>query len=151
MVGPDVEVTFTAALCGNASASDLEWVYDAAVGKRLYINPHYFVFADFGRKIDNTTGIPCAYAVHEWRQVRTDAKGRYQGESADYTGVVFTALGNRDLKPERSTELELGAPVQRRPLRRVLVANSLTAASTEPGSGARGTGGRLSTKANVKA
>jgi TonB-linked SusC/RagA family outer membrane protein len=35
-------------------------------------------------------------------------KGRYQGESADYTGVVFTALGNRELKPERSTELELG-------------------------------------------
>ena len=34
--------------------------------------------------------------------------GRYQGESADYTGVVFTALGNRDLKPERSTEIELG-------------------------------------------
>jgi len=34
--------------------------------------------------------------------------GRYQGEGADYTGVVFTALGNRELKPERSTELELG-------------------------------------------
>jgi TonB-linked SusC/RagA family outer membrane protein len=34
--------------------------------------------------------------------------GRYQGESGDYTGVVFTALGNRGLKPERSTELELG-------------------------------------------
>ena len=34
--------------------------------------------------------------------------GRVQGESADYTGVVFTALGNRELKPERSTELELG-------------------------------------------
>ena len=34
--------------------------------------------------------------------------GRVQGESADFTGVVFTALGNRELKPERSTELELG-------------------------------------------
>jgi choline dehydrogenase-like flavoprotein len=47
-------------------------------GRRFYINPHYFVFADFGRDIDNQTGIPCAYAVHEWRQVRTDARGRYQ-------------------------------------------------------------------------
>jgi TonB-linked SusC/RagA family outer membrane protein len=41
-------------------------------------------------------------------QFYSATKGRYQGESADYTGVVFTALGNRDLKPERSTELELG-------------------------------------------
>jgi choline dehydrogenase-like flavoprotein len=49
------------------------------VGKRFYINPHYFVFADFGRPIDNQTGIPCAYAVHEWREVRTDAQRRYQG------------------------------------------------------------------------
>jgi choline dehydrogenase-like flavoprotein len=48
-------------------------------GSRFYINPHYFVFADFGRDIDNQTGIPCAYAVHEWRRVRTDARGRYQG------------------------------------------------------------------------
>ncbi len=48
------------------------------VGRRFYINPHYFVFADFGRAIDNQTGIPCAYAVHEWRQVQTDKFGRYQ-------------------------------------------------------------------------
>ncbi|HEY0671622.1 MAG TPA: GMC family oxidoreductase N-terminal domain-containing protein [Longimicrobiales bacterium] len=48
-------------------------------GRRFYINPHYFVFADFGRDIDNQTGIPCAYAVHEWRQVRTDERGRYAG------------------------------------------------------------------------
>ena len=41
-------------------------------------------------------------------QFYSATKGRYQGESADYTGVVFTALGNRELKPERSTELELG-------------------------------------------
>jgi outer membrane receptor protein involved in Fe transport len=34
--------------------------------------------------------------------------GRSQGESADFTGVVITALGNRNLKPERSTEFELG-------------------------------------------
>jgi len=49
------------------------------VGRRFYINPHFFVFADFGRPIDNQNGIPCAYAVHEWRKVRTDAQGRYQG------------------------------------------------------------------------
>ncbi len=49
------------------------------VGRRFYINPHYFVFADFGRDIDNQTGIPCAYAVHEWRHVRTDDAGRYLG------------------------------------------------------------------------
>jgi choline dehydrogenase-like flavoprotein len=48
------------------------------VGRRFYINPHYFVFADFGRDIDNQNGIPCAYAVHEWRRVRTDDNGRYQ-------------------------------------------------------------------------
>ena len=29
-------------------------------------------------------------------------------ESGDFPGVVFSALGNRDLKPERSTEWELG-------------------------------------------
>jgi choline dehydrogenase-like flavoprotein len=52
---------------------------DAVIGKRFYINPHFFVFADFGHPIDNQTGIPCAYAVHEWRKVRTDAAGRYQG------------------------------------------------------------------------
>lgn len=30
-------------------------------------------------------------------------------DNAELPGVVFSALGNRDLKPERSTELELGA------------------------------------------
>jgi TonB-linked SusC/RagA family outer membrane protein len=33
---------------------------------------------------------------------------RVAGESADFPGVVFTALGNPDLKPERSTEIEAG-------------------------------------------
>lgn len=42
---------------------------DPTVGK-LYVNPHYFVFGDMGREIDNVGGIPCAYAVHEWRRVR---------------------------------------------------------------------------------
>ena len=54
-------------------------VEDATVGKRFYLNPHFFVWADFGREIDNQTGIPCAYAVHEFRNVRQDASGHYQG------------------------------------------------------------------------
>ncbi len=33
---------------------------------------------------------------------------RVLGESGEVPGVVFSALGNSDLKPERSTELELG-------------------------------------------
>jgi choline dehydrogenase-like flavoprotein len=52
---------------------------DPIVGKRLYLNPHFFVWADFGREIDNQTGIPCAYAVHEFRKVREDASGHYEG------------------------------------------------------------------------
>jgi choline dehydrogenase-like flavoprotein len=50
---------------------------DPTVGKRFYINPHYFVYADFGREIDNVTGIPCAYEVHEFRELHTDSAGRY--------------------------------------------------------------------------
>lgn len=57
------------------------------VGRRFYVNPHYFVWADFGREIDNQTGIPCAYAVHEFRQVRRDTKG-------DYTGGGYIMLSN---------------------------------------------------------
>lgn len=52
---------------------------DPVVGRRLYINPHYWVFADFGREIDNVGGIPTAYAVHEWRRERRSASGEYQG------------------------------------------------------------------------
>jgi choline dehydrogenase-like flavoprotein len=52
---------------------------DRVVGRRFYVNPHYFVWADFGRQIDNVGGIPCAYVVHEWRQVRRDARGEYAG------------------------------------------------------------------------
>jgi choline dehydrogenase-like flavoprotein len=52
---------------------------DATVGRRLYLNPHFFVWADFGRTIDNQTGIPCAYVVHEFREVRRAADGGYAG------------------------------------------------------------------------
>src|SRR5690606_31857127 len=41
--------------------------------------PHYFVWADFGRRIDNTIGIPTAYAVHGTREVRFDERGNYAG------------------------------------------------------------------------
>jgi choline dehydrogenase-like flavoprotein len=54
-------------------------VADDVVGRRLYINPHYFVWADMGRVIDNVTGIPCAYVVHGFRQVQRDAGGGYAG------------------------------------------------------------------------
>ncbi|HSL71407.1 MAG TPA: GMC family oxidoreductase N-terminal domain-containing protein [Longimicrobiales bacterium] len=49
------------------------------VGKRFYVNPHFFVWADFDREIDNQSGIPCAYAVHEFRQVRKNDRGEYDG------------------------------------------------------------------------
>lgn len=52
-------------------------VEDPVVGRHLWVNPHYFVWADFGRTIDNVTGIPCAYVVHEYRKVRTDDRGEY--------------------------------------------------------------------------
>jgi choline dehydrogenase-like flavoprotein len=54
-------------------------VQDSTVGRRFFVNPHFFVWADFGRTIDNQTGIPCAYAVHEFREERRDSQGRYQG------------------------------------------------------------------------
>jgi choline dehydrogenase-like flavoprotein len=54
-------------------------VDDAVVGRRLYINPHFFVWADFGREIDNVSGIPCAWIVDEWRPVRHDEGGNYAG------------------------------------------------------------------------
>lgn len=54
-------------------------VEDDVVGKRFYINPHYFVWADFGRQIDNVGGIPCAYVVHGFRHVQRDAGGEYAG------------------------------------------------------------------------
>ncbi|MEN8374250.1 MAG: GMC family oxidoreductase N-terminal domain-containing protein [Gemmatimonadota bacterium] len=54
-------------------------VQDPTVGKRLYMNPHYFVYGDFGREIDNVTGIPCAYEVSQFRELHTDATGGYQG------------------------------------------------------------------------
>ncbi len=53
-------------------------VADPTVGKRFYMNPHYFVWADFGREIDNVTGIPCAYVVHGFRHVKTNAAGEYE-------------------------------------------------------------------------
>ncbi len=50
---------------------------DPAVGRRLYINPHYWVFANMGRRIENTIGIPCAYIVKEWRRKVVSREGDY--------------------------------------------------------------------------
>jgi choline dehydrogenase-like flavoprotein len=51
---------------------------DDVVGRRFYLNPHFFVWADFGREIDNIGGIPCAYVVTGPRQVQTDERGGYR-------------------------------------------------------------------------
>ncbi|MGH7463611.1 MAG: GMC family oxidoreductase N-terminal domain-containing protein [Longimicrobiales bacterium] len=77
-------------------------VDDDVVGRRFYINPHYFVWADFGRDIDNVTGIPCAYVVHGFRHVERDARGRYAGggyimlsnhQSPAIAGVMLNGIG----------------------------------------------------------
>jgi choline dehydrogenase-like flavoprotein len=75
---------------------------DDVVGKRLYINPHYFVWADFGREIDNVTGVPCAYVVHGFRHVQRDDRGDYAGggyimlsnhQSPAIAGVMLNGIG----------------------------------------------------------
>jgi choline dehydrogenase-like flavoprotein len=53
-------------------------IEDDVVGRRFFVNPHFFVWADFGREIDNVTGIPCAYVVTGPRQVQTDERGDYR-------------------------------------------------------------------------
>lgn len=69
---------------------------DDVVGRRFYINPHYFVYADMGRVIDNVSGIPCAYVVHGFRQVRRDARGEYAGGGyimlANHQSPAITAV-----------------------------------------------------------
>lgn len=49
------------------------------VGRRLFVNPHYFVWADFGRPIENVTGIPCAYIVHGFREEKRTPADDYAG------------------------------------------------------------------------
>ena len=75
---------------------------DPTVGRRFYINPHFWVFADFGREIDNVSGIPCAYVVHEWRLVRRTPSGEYAGggyimltshQSPGITATMFPETG----------------------------------------------------------
>jgi choline dehydrogenase-like flavoprotein len=51
---------------------------EPVAGRRFYVNPHYYVWADFGRQIDNITGIPCAYVVDGTRRVQTDVRGAYE-------------------------------------------------------------------------
>jgi TonB-linked SusC/RagA family outer membrane protein len=61
----------------------------------------------------NQLRLRTAYGASGVQPGTTDAAQFYtatpvRGESADFTGVVFNALGNRNLKPERSTEIEVG-------------------------------------------
>jgi choline dehydrogenase-like flavoprotein len=84
---------------------------DAVVGRRFYINPHYFVYADMGRPIDNVTGIPCAYVVHGFRHVQRDARGGYAGggyimlTSHQSPGITAVTLGGHGrVSTERMTK-----------------------------------------------
>jgi TonB-linked SusC/RagA family outer membrane protein len=69
----------------------------------------------FFPKVDflNQLRIRTAYGASGVQPGTTDAAQFYtsttgRGESGDFTGVVFSTLGNRELKPERSTEAEFG-------------------------------------------
>ena len=69
----------------------------------------FFPTSDFLNQLRLRT----AYGASGVQPGTTDAVQFYssttaRGESGDVTGVVFSTLGNRNLKPERSTELELG-------------------------------------------
>ena len=75
----DADIVVLAAGALGTAELLLRNVEDPTVGRRFFMNPHYWVFADFGREIDNVTGIPCAYVVHEWRQVRRTENGEYAG------------------------------------------------------------------------
>lgn len=75
----DAEVVVLAGGALGTAELLLRNLSDDVVGRRFYMNPHYFVFADFGREIDNVAGIPCAYAVHGLREERRDERGRYAG------------------------------------------------------------------------
>ncbi|MBI2890289.1 MAG: GMC family oxidoreductase [Nitrospirae bacterium] len=47
------------------------------LGKQLFLNPNYFVVGRFDEEMNSHRNIPSPFAVHEWRQTRTDARGRY--------------------------------------------------------------------------
>lgn len=99
-----VEAPLVVLAGGSLGTADLllRNIDDPVVGRRLYINPHFFVFADFGREIENVTGIPCAYAVHGFRQVKRDANGDYAGggyimlsshQSPGVTAAILNGFG----------------------------------------------------------
>ncbi len=75
---------------------------DDIIGRRFYVNPHYFVWADFGRPIENVSGIPCAYIVHGFREVKRSSSGAYVGggyimlcnhQSPGIAAVMLSASG----------------------------------------------------------
>jgi len=96
----------------SAFGADFETVFYPKLAVSWVVSDEgFFPQADFL----NQLRLRSAYGASGVQPGTTDAvqyysatTGRVQGESADFTGVVFTALGNRELKPERSTELELG-------------------------------------------
>jgi choline dehydrogenase-like flavoprotein len=76
-VAADVVVLAAGAL-GTAELLLRNFDREPTVGRRLYVNPHYYVWADFGRPIDNVTGIPCAYIVDGPRRVERGPHGEYR-------------------------------------------------------------------------
>ena len=87
---------------------------DPVIGRSLYVNPHYFVFADFGRQIDNVGGIPCAYAVQEFRRVKTKDGRQVQPDEAtedNYASGGYTMLcSHQSPGITAATFAEIGAP-----------------------------------------
>jgi choline dehydrogenase-like flavoprotein len=77
-VDADVVVVAGGAI-GSADLLLRNFPGEKILGKRFYMNPHFFVWADFGRDIDNQSGIPCAYAVHGFRHIKKDERGQYAG------------------------------------------------------------------------
>ena len=94
----------------SAFGADFKTVFYPKVAVSWVISDEaFFPQAEFLNQLRVRT----AYGASGVQPGTTDAVQYYsattgRGESGDYTGVVFTTLGNRELKPERSTEVELG-------------------------------------------
>lgn len=118
---------------------------DRAVGRRLYINPHYFVWADFGRPIDNHTGIPCAYVVHGFRKVRRDERGTYAGGG-------YIMLSNHQAPGTVAAMLSAAGPAHTERMRRWHYLGSVMSVidETHPGRVFLGKDGIRRTEFNVK-
>jgi TonB-linked SusC/RagA family outer membrane protein len=94
----------------SAFGADFETVFYPKLALSWVISDESF-FPQLG--FLNQLRLRSAYGASGVQPGTTDAVQFYstttvRGESGDQTGVTFTTIGNRDLKPERSTELELG-------------------------------------------